>query len=96
MARSTNDVARTHRLVTLIRQSAYIDIVEVDQRIITTATELAIQYHIRGYDAVYVALAQLRNAVLITLDQEQRQCVPSTVVACTPAEELALLLSVQP
>ena len=53
------------------------------------AAELAAQQQIRGCDAVYVALARQRGAVLITLDRQQRDRVPPDVVARTPAQELA-------
>jgi len=36
-----------------------------------------------------VALAQQRDAALITLDRQQRERLPPDVVARTPAEELA-------
>ncbi len=42
----------------------------------------------RSCDAVYVALAQQRNATLITLDGQQRERVPPDVLAYTPAEAL--------
>lgn len=69
----------------------YVEIVTVDDRLSHQAAELAVQSSIRGCDAVYVALAQMRHAILITLDQEQRQRVPPNVVARTPAEELLAL-----
>jgi predicted nucleic acid-binding protein len=79
------------RRVLAILQEPYIEIVAVDEPVGVLAADLAAQYRIRGCDAVYVALALLRNAVLITLDQEQRQRVPPTLIARTPAEELASL-----
>jgi predicted nucleic acid-binding protein len=91
MSRATGNPVRVRRLVRLIQQAAYLAIADVDQHIISIATDLAIHHRIRGCDAVYVALAQHRNAVLITLDQEQRQRVPPTITARTPAEELAVL-----
>jgi len=52
------------------------------------AAEIAAQYQIRSCDAVYVALAQERGAILITLDRQQRERVPAFIVARSPAEEL--------
>lgn len=38
--------------------------------------------------AVYVALAQALEAALVTLDYQQRQCVPDVITAYAPAELL--------
>jgi len=79
------------RRVLLTLLQPYAELIDVDVTMGQFAANLAIQHRIRGCDAVYVALAQMRNAVLITLDQEQRQRVPPGVVARTPAEELVFL-----
>jgi len=73
------------------RLQPYVAVVDVDVTMGQFAANLAMQHRIRGCDAVYVALAQMRNAVLITLDPEQRQRVPPGVTARTPAEELGFL-----
>ena len=51
--------------------------------------EIAAKQRIRGCDAVYVALAFVEQAVLVTLDGQQRERAPSGVTACTPAQALA-------
>lgn len=53
------------------------------------AAQLAARQQLWGWDAVYVALAQQRDAVLITLDGQQQERVPPGVLARTPAEGLA-------
>ncbi|MFN8490589.1 MAG: type II toxin-antitoxin system VapC family toxin [Caldilineaceae bacterium] len=79
------------RHVLMILLQPYVEVVDVNATMGQFAAHIAMQYRIRGCDAVYVALAQMRNAILITLDQEQRQRVPPNVVARTPAEELTVL-----
>ncbi len=66
-------------------------IVIVDESLGNLATEVAAAYRIRGCDAVYVALAQMKHAVLITLDGQQRERAPIQVRARTPAGELAVI-----
>ena len=82
---------RVRRLLALIQEQVNIQPIGVDENLGTLAAEVAIYQRIRGCDAIYVALAQVMNATLITLDEEQRQRIPATVIARSPAEELALL-----
>lgn len=83
------DLAR--RLVAALRRIPHFEWVAVDERLGELAAELAAEHQIRGYDAVYVALAQQRGATLISLDRQQRERVPQNVIARTPAEELVQL-----
>jgi predicted nucleic acid-binding protein len=63
--------------------------VAVDGALGDLAAEIAARQRIRGCDAVYVALAHREQAVLITLDSQQRERAPSSVTARTPAQALA-------
>jgi predicted nucleic acid-binding protein len=63
--------------------------VAVDVALGDLTTEIAAKQRIRGCDAVYVALAYVEQAVLVTLDGQQRERAPSDVCACTPAQALA-------
>jgi predicted nucleic acid-binding protein len=63
--------------------------VAVDVALGDLTTEIAAKQRIRGCDAVYVALAYVEQAVLVTLDGQQRERAPSDVTACTPAQALA-------
>jgi len=63
----------------------------VDDRLSTVAAQIAALSRIRGCDAVYVALAQVLGAPLVTLDRQQRERAPSSVTALTPAQTLARL-----
>jgi predicted nucleic acid-binding protein len=83
------DLAR--RLVAALRRVPHFEWVAVDGRLGELAADLAAAHQVRGCDAVYVALAQQRGATLISLDHQQRERVPATIIARTPAEELARL-----
>ena len=65
------------------------EVVDVD--LAERAASLAAALGLRGCDAVYVALAAMLDATLITLDLAQRQRLPPGVAALTPAEALAQL-----
>lgn len=91
IARQTGNTDLAQQFVHLLQQLPHIELVDVDEILGKLSADLAAQQRVRGCDAVYVALAKMRNAVLITLDQEQRQRVPAGVVAHTPGEELIFL-----
>ena len=63
--------------------------VAVDAALGDLTAEIAAKQRIRGCDAVYVALAFVEQAVLVTLDGQQRERAPSGVTACSPAQALA-------
>lgn len=90
IARTTGKLALARSALAIL-QRPNMEVVPIDTQMGNLAADLAMQYRIRGCDAVYVALAQVMNATLITLDKEQRGRVPSSVTARSPAEELALL-----
>lgn len=89
IARGSGSADQAARDVQLVRRLAGLQIVAVGGTLADLAARVAAQQHLRGCDAVYVALAQQQRAVLITLDNEQRQRAPATVSAWTPIELLA-------
>ena len=86
-AQATLNLAR--EAVGLYRQWPGIRITPVDEMLGSLAADVAAGSRIRGCDAVYVALAYVEQAVLVTLDGQQRERAPSGVTACTPAQALA-------
>jgi len=60
--------------------------VELDQRLAGEAAELAIAAGLRGADAVYAATARRFDAILVTLDGEQRARLPSDITVLWPGE----------
>ena len=89
ISRGTGQISLAERLTGALRRVPQFHFVPVDRTLGDLAAEIAAHSQIRGCDAVYVALAQQRDAVLITLDRQQRERVPTYVVARSPAEELA-------
>jgi predicted nucleic acid-binding protein len=89
IARGSGSADQAARDVQLVRRLTGLQIVAVGGALADLAARVAAQQRLRGCDAVYVALAQQQQAVLITLDNEQRQRAPATVSAWTPEELLA-------
>ena len=91
IARGTGSTEQANRDVALIRRLAGVEIVSVTVALGELAADIAARQHIRGCDAVYVALAQELGAALITLDRQQRQRTPPTVTTLSPSQALAEL-----
>ena len=90
ISRGTGQIALAQRLTGALRRVPQFQFVPVEHTLGSLAAEIAARSQIRGCDAVYVALAQQRGAVLITLDRQQRERVPPHIVARSPAEELMI------
>ncbi len=88
LARGAGDPELAREAVGLYRQWPGIRITPVDEMLGSLAADVAAGSRIRGCDAVYVALAYVKQAVLVTLDGQQRERAPSGVTACTPAQAL--------
>ncbi len=89
IARGADDAKLACEAVGLYRQWPGLRLAPVEEVLGTLAAEIAARQRIRGCDAIYVALAQMEQAILITLDGQQRERAPSGVTACTPAQALA-------
>ena len=91
ISRGTGDPILARRFVAAVQRIPHYDILPVLRDLSELAADLAAEYRIRGCDAVYVALAQQHGATLITLDRQQRERVPPSIVARSPAEALSEL-----
>lgn len=91
ITRGLDDPHLAREAVKMYRAWPGVHIIFVDESLGNLAAEVAATYRIRGCDAVYVALAQMKHAVLITLDGQQRERAPAQVRARTPAGELAVI-----
>jgi predicted nucleic acid-binding protein len=89
LARGAGDPDLAREAVSLYRQWPGVRITPVDEVLGGLAADVAAGSPIRGCDAVYMALAYLEQAVLVTLDGQQRERAPTNVTACTPAQALA-------
>ncbi|MEK6943005.1 MAG: type II toxin-antitoxin system VapC family toxin [Nanoarchaeota archaeon] len=65
--------------------------VPVDAEVSNLAARFAAEKHLRGADAIYVAIASIFNVSLITLDKRQKEKAAGTVKTATPMEELKKL-----
>ena len=91
IARGTGQPGLARRLTGLLQRVPNFIFTPVDKALGGLAAELAAERQMRGGDAVYVALALQLGAILVTLDDEQRQRAPTAVLARTPAEALAAI-----
>lgn len=89
ISRGTGQPILAQRLTAALLRVPHFRFIPVDDALGHTAAQLAAVHQIYGCDAVYVALAQQKEATLITLDRQQRERVPPGITARTPAEELA-------
>jgi predicted nucleic acid-binding protein len=63
-------------------------LVPLDHLLAQEASDLCVQTGLRGADAVYVATARRFDAILVTLDEEQKRRVPDGMTALYPSEVL--------
>jgi len=62
--------------------------VPLDQTLAQRAAEIAIENRLRGADAVYAAVAEDFDAVLVSWDEEMRERCPESVLAMSPEKWL--------
>jgi len=72
------------RAVSLLQRLPNTRLVPLDAQLAQLSASLAAELHLRGADAVYIALAQRLGVPLITWDQEQRDRGQHAVTALTP------------
>ncbi len=89
IARGEDDATQAMNAVVIVSKLPGLHVAPVNGALGGLAARVAAQQRIRGCDAIYVALAQELGATLITLDREQRERTPATVVTLTPGEVLA-------
>jgi predicted nucleic acid-binding protein len=66
-------------------------LVPLDDILVQQAADVAVDYRLRGSDAVYVAVALRFGATLVTLDQEQAARAASVLTTQNPLEALTTL-----
>jgi predicted nucleic acid-binding protein len=93
VARGTQDPTLGLAAAVTLRRLPFHVYVPLDNRLASSAAELAAKCGLRGVDAVYVALAQRLNCTLVTLDDEQRNRAAGSVTTYSPDQVLSLLPS---
>ncbi|MEM7028699.1 MAG: type II toxin-antitoxin system VapC family toxin [Chloroflexota bacterium] len=84
VSRGTGDIALARRVLHQLKTSTLIDLRPITSTLANRAAEIAIDYRIRGCDALYVALAEQTGEPLTTLDQQQLQRGSAIVTTTTP------------
>lgn len=91
LARGSGDAQLAYAVAMEIAELAGLILVPLDERLAFQATRLAADLRPRGGDAVYGAVAQRFNAVLVTRDQQQLERLAPVVTANSPEEALAAM-----
>ncbi|MEP7073371.1 MAG: PIN domain-containing protein, partial [Nitrosospira sp.] len=88
IARRTGGGEWAKAAIAFLNRQAWLEYVSLDEALARRAIAIAIAQHLRGADAVYVALASQRDGMLITLDREMLERAPAPVTARTPIDWL--------
>ncbi|MDD4652057.1 MAG: type II toxin-antitoxin system VapC family toxin [Methanothrix sp.] len=88
IARPIGDSRLSRRLVNLIKHFPGMTQVALDLPLAFRAAEIAIENRLRGADAVYVAVAEDFDSVLVSWDEEMLERCPESVLAMSPEQWL--------
>ncbi len=88
IARGTDEPEEALEFVKELKQIPNIVFVPVDRELADHASQLAAKYKLRGCDSVYVAVAFLFRARLISLDRQQIERAAECIETATPQEEV--------
>ncbi len=88
IARGSNDSEKALEFVKELKQIPNIVFVPIDRELADEAARFAAEYRLRGCDAIYVAVASMFSAKLISLDEQQLVRAKDCIDASTPQEEL--------
>ena len=84
IARRTGDARLARRAMDRLLRLANLRLIPLDRVLAGSAASLAAGLKLRGADAVYVAVAQLLDLPLVTLDREQLARAGGAVTASRP------------
>ncbi len=88
LARRTGSQPLAESAIRYLKGQSWLTLSPLSIAFSETAARVAIASSLRGADAVYVALARMESAPLITLDDEMLNRGAPAVLAMTPAEWL--------
>ncbi len=88
ISRGTDDPEKALKFVKELKQIPNIVFVPIDREVSDHASQLAAEYKLRGCDAIYVAVAFIFRAKLISLDKQQIERAVEYIEAATPQEEI--------
>ena len=81
LSRGVEDPQLAHRVIQQLKHTSVIELIPVTRPLAEHAADIAADHHIRGCDAIYVALADQLNESLVTLDRQQLEW--ATVIVTT-------------
>ncbi len=93
IARGTGRTALAYRVIRLLQTTPHYQWMAIDSLLSLRAANLAAEYRLRGYDSIYLALAQQLGAPLVTLDVELCKRRPDELEVRRPEDQLARLRS---
>lgn len=88
ISRGTGDPYRAIAFASKLRQLPNFIFIPIDSGLADSSSKFAAIYGLRGCDSIYVAVASLFNAKLVSLDKQQRKRALECIEALTPMEEL--------
>ena len=88
LARRTGRLDSVEHAIAVVRSEPRLAIRQMDDVLMETAVQLAAELRLRAGDAIYVALASIEGARLVTWDREQRERSTARVVTSSPADDL--------
>ena len=86
IARPTGDSALVEELTVLIEDFPGLRLVSIDLPLARRAVQIATTHRLRGADSIYVAVAEMFNATLVTWDAEMLQRGSAAIQTLTPTE----------
>ena len=88
VARATGESAQAEKFLRDVQGLPALGLVTLDMRLAGRGAEIAIAHRLRGSDALYVTVAEVFAATLITWDAEMLERAPAIVPTMTPADWL--------
>ena len=88
IGRRTGDLWLAERAENSVRENPSVVLHSMSDEFIDTAAALAARLRLRAGDAIYVALAHLTGARLVTWDREQRERASALITATSPDDDL--------
>jgi predicted nucleic acid-binding protein len=89
IARASDDPQLAYAMASDFAMLPGLILVPLDPTLASDAAKMAAERRLRGADAVYAAVAQRFNAVLVTRDREQRERLTGVLTTLTPEEALS-------
>jgi len=89
LARAFDDHEESLAFALAIRNLPNVSLIPLDELLAVSAAELAARYRLRGADAVYAAVAQRHQTVLVTNDRQQLERLAIVLPVMPPAQALS-------